>query len=85
MAQPQYVGTQLHRSFETAADQQANQVVANWPRQRSHSFRHLYTDGSVVREHVHDNLRSGGQQFQHVIGGINPDGTRWGRNDPWNG
>ncbi|MEJ7807876.1 MAG: hypothetical protein WKG03_18390 [Telluria sp.] len=87
MAQPTLTGTTLHRSFETAADRRANQSVApsHAPLQRSHSYRSLYSDGSVVREHVHDNARSGGNQFQHVIGGFNPDGSRWGRNDPQNG
>ncbi|MCZ8074188.1 MAG: hypothetical protein O9341_08630 [Paucibacter sp.] len=85
MAQPQLVSSTLHRTFETASDRRANQTVGRGPLQRSYSWRSLYTDGSVVREHVHDNARSGGNQFQHVIGGFNPDGTRWGRNDPWNG
>ena len=87
MAQPQVVRSTLHRTFQTAADRVANQAVAprHAPLQRSHSYRTLYTDGSVVREHVHDNARSGGNQFQHVIGGFNPDGSRWGRNDPHNG
>ncbi len=85
MAQPQLVRSDLHRTFETVSDRQANQTVSNRPLQRTNSWRSLYTDGSVVREHVHDNARSGGNQFQHVIGGFNPDGTRWGRNDPWNG
>lgn len=85
MAQPQLVRSDLHRTFETVSDRQANQTVSKRPLQRTNSWRSLYTDGSVVREHVHDNARSGGDQFQHVIGGFNQDGTRWGRNDPWNG
>jgi hypothetical protein len=85
MAQPNYTSS-THRVFETAADRYANQNVApGGRRQRSYSIRYYYEDGSVVREHVHDNARTGGHQFAHVIGGFNPDGSRWGRNDPWNG
>jgi hypothetical protein len=85
VVQPQIQQTVLHRTFQTAQDVRDNQVVAPGPLQRTRSFRDLYTDGSVVRRHIHDNVRNGGQQFEHVIGGFNPDGTRWGRNDPWNG
>jgi hypothetical protein len=80
MAQPFYQGTVTNRVFETVSDRHANQNVApQGQRQRSYSFHHYYTDGSVVREHVHDNARSGGNQFQHVIGGWSPNGNYWGR------
>jgi hypothetical protein len=86
MAQPNYTGSSTHRTFETRADRHANQNVAQGgQRQRSYSLRHFYDNGSVVREHIHDNARTSGEQFSHVIGGFNSDGSRWGRNDPWNG
>ncbi|WP_156255809.1 hypothetical protein [Sandarakinorhabdus oryzae] len=77
----QYQGTVVNRVFETVSDRYANQGVAPWQgRQRSYSFHDYYTDGSVVRRHVHDNARSGGNQFQHVIGGWDANGNQWGRN-----
>ena len=88
MAQPNVVvSTSEHRSFETVQDRLANQAVAptHAPLQRTRSLRDVYTNGAVVRRHVHDNARSGGNQFEHVVGGFHPDGTRWGRNDPQNG
>ena len=79
MANPSYSHTVENRRFETVSDRHANQTTSGGTRQRSYSDHHYYTDGSVVREHVHDNARSGGNQFTHVIGGWNADGTRWGR------
>jgi hypothetical protein len=82
MAQPEFQGSTVNRTFQTEADRYANQTRApGEQRQRSRSIHNFYSDGSVVREHVHDNARSGGQQFSHVIGGWNPDGSRWGRQD----
>ncbi len=80
MAQPQYEGSSVNRTFQTRDDRFANQTRApGEQRQRSRSIHHYYDDGSVVREHVHDNARSGGQQFSHIIGGWSADGTQWGR------
>lgn len=82
MSQPHVVNSYENRRFETVSDRRANQSVSrHGTRQRSYSDHYEYSDGSVVRVHVHDNVRSGGNQFVHVIGGWNPDGSRWGRQD----
>ncbi len=77
----EYEGYDVNRRFQTQQDRYANQTRSSGERrQRSLSIHHYYSDGSVVREHVHNNIRTG-EQFSHVIGGWNPDGTRWGRQD----
>jgi hypothetical protein len=80
-SKPTYQGTDLNRRFQTKADRYANQTRASGQqRQRSFSFHDTYSDGSVERRHVHNNIQTG-EQFEHVIGGWNPDGTQWGRVD----
>jgi hypothetical protein len=70
-----------NRVFETVADRAANAGLpsAAQTRQRSFSLERRYRSGSVDRVHVHDNLRTGGRQFEHVIGHWDREGNYSGR------
>ena len=77
---PNYESTITNRVFETRDDRNANQNIdPNQRRQRSYSIEGRYRSGSIDRIHVHDNARSGGNQFEHVIGHWDRDGRYTGR------